>query len=271
VLALSFPQEATPFHAIGGRFIYHVSNAARTHDYDVLLLAAEENVSDLSRVAGSRLADGVVLMSVLTDDPRIRELRKLRFPASILGHPRDPGGLPWCDYDFEGAAALAVQELVRAGHRSLAFVGSTDREFRSGLNYAPRAVAGARAAARDAGVRLTVIRSSPSLGTLVRRTRALLATDPAPTAVIVHHQVPALPGILRQEGYSVPADLSYVVISATPDLASELPLARSDLPVQEMTEAAVELALAVVAGEAPAARLIPARFTRGQSIAPPRL
>ena len=41
---------------------------------------------------------------------------------------------PWCDYDFEGAAALAVRELIRAGHRSVAFVGSTDADFRAGLN-----------------------------------------------------------------------------------------------------------------------------------------
>ena len=68
----------------------------------------------------------------------------------------------------------------------------------------------------------------------------------------------------------MPQDMSLVVIGATADLVSELPLARSELPVREMTSTAVELALAAVEGEARADRLIPARWTRGRSIAPPR-
>jgi DNA-binding LacI/PurR family transcriptional regulator len=270
VIALSFPRETVPYHAIGGRFVHHVSTAARAHGHDLLLLSAEESVSGLRRVAGSRLADGVVVMSVLTDDPRIPVLNELGFPAALLGRPRASGGLPWSDYDFEGAAALAVRELVRAGHRALAFVSSSDAEFRAGLNYAPRAVAGARAAAREAGVHLTVMRSSSSHRTLVRRTQALLAADPAPTAVILHHEVPGMPAILREAGYSIPRDISLVVISATPDLASDLPVARSELPVQEMTRTAVELALASIEGEVSGGGLIPARWTKGQTIAPPR-
>jgi DNA-binding LacI/PurR family transcriptional regulator len=270
VLALSFPLEVDHYHAISGRFVHHMSTAARIRDHDLLLLSAEENIAGLHRVSGSRLADGVVLMSVLTDDPRIPVLQKLGLPAAVLGRPSDPGGLPWCDYDFEGAAALAVHELARAGHRSVAFVGSTDADFRAGLNYAPRAVAGARAAARERGVRLTVVRASRSHQTMVRRVRGLLGASHPPTAVIVHHHVPALPGILRAEGYEVPHDMSLVVIGATADLVSELPLARSELPVREMTSTAVELALAAVAGDERADRLIPARWTRGRSITSPR-
>lgn len=270
VLALSFPQEAAPYDSIGGRFVHHVSAAARRHDYDVLLLSAEENITDLRRIAGSRLADGAVLMSVLSDDPRVPALRKLGFPAALLGRPKEAGGFPWCDYDFEGGAALAVRELARAGHRSLVFVASTDEEFRTGLNYAPRAVAGARAAAREAGVRLGVMRASPSPRTLVRRTRAILASRPAPTALIIHHGNAALPSILREEGYEIPRDMSLAVVGATPELASEVPLARSDLPVAEMTAGAVRAALALIEGEAPDDHLIPARWIRGQSIVPPR-
>jgi DNA-binding LacI/PurR family transcriptional regulator len=269
VIALSFPQETASYHAIDGRFVHHVSTAARAHDYDLLLLAAEESVVGLRRVAGSRLADGVVMMSVLTDDPRIPVVRRLGLPAALLGRPRDSGGLPWCDYDFEGAASLAVRELVRAGHRSVAFVASPDGLFRAGLNFAPRAVAGARAAARESGVRLHVIRASSSHQTLVRRTRAILASDDPPTGIILHHEVQAMPGILRAEGYTIPRDMSLAVIGATPDLASEVPVSRSELPVPEMTSTAVDLALAAIAGESPHGGLIPARWTKGQTIAPP--
>lgn len=269
ILALSVPREAKSYHEIGWRFVHHINAAARAHDHDVLLLTGDDSVRDLRRIAGSRLADGAVLMAVLTEDQRIDALGELEFAGALLGQPADPRGQPWCDYDFEGAAARAVRELARAGHRSMIFVGSTDAEFRAGLNYAPRAVAGARAAAREADVHLAVMRSSPSHRTLARRVRALLASHPKPTAVVVHHAVPALPGILREEGYVIPRDMSVAVIGATPDLADEVPFARSELPIADMTATVVQLALARVEGETPASRLIPARWIRGRSIAPP--
>jgi DNA-binding LacI/PurR family transcriptional regulator len=269
ILALSIPREAESYHEIGWRFVYHINAAARAHDHDVLLLTGDDSVRDLRRIAGSRLADGAVLMAVLTHDQRVDALDDLGFAGAVLGRPADPRGLPWCDYDFEGAAARAVRELVRAGHRSIIFVSSTDAEFRAGLNYAPRAVAGARATAREAGVRLAVMRSSPSRRTLARRLLALLASEPTPTAVVIHHAVPALPGILREHGYVIPRDVSLAVIGATPDLVDEVPLARSELPIADMTTTVVEFALARIEGETPTSRLIPARWIGGRSIAPP--
>lgn len=269
VLALSLPREAGTYHPIGWRFVHHLSAAARSRDHDLLLLIGDNNVADLRRIAGSRLADGAVLMSVLTDDLRVTALHKLGFPTSLLGRPDVTGGYPWCDYDFEGGSTLAVRELARAGHRSVGFVASSDAEFRTGLNYAPRALAGARAAAREAGVQLSVMRASTSHRTLVRRTRALLAGRPAPTAVIIHHGIAAFPSILREEGYSIPRDISVAVVGATPELASDVPLARSELPVPEMTGGAVAAAVALIEGEPAEDLLIPARWTRGQSIASP--
>src|SRR5690606_28472702 len=100
--------------------------------------------------------------SVRTDEPRVPVLRSTGLPAALIGRPGDPRGVPWCDVDFEEAGGLAVRELVKAGHRTIAFLAATDGEFRAGMNYAPRCLAGVRAAAREAGIRLVVRR--PGLG-----------------------------------------------------------------------------------------------------------
>jgi DNA-binding LacI/PurR family transcriptional regulator len=277
VLALSGPDSSGPYQASAGRFVHHIAKAAHDYDHDLLLLTGEESIEGLRRVEGSRLADGAVLMSILTDDPRIDVLHKLRFPAALIGKPRDPRGLPWCDFDFEEAAATAVRELARAGHERIAFLASTDAEFRDGLNYAPRAVSGARAAARAGGIRLAVARSSDSHQTLAKRIHGLLRTDPAPTAIIAHNQSPYLLSILRDAGYEVPADISVVMVANTPDFVSEIPLARLELPVEQMTATAVDLAIGAVEGTVAMSdgrssthRMIPVRLTRGRSIAPPR-
>lgn len=271
VLALSGPDTSGPYQASAGRFVHHIAQAAHRYDHDLLLLTGEESIQGLRRVEGSRLADGAVLMSILTDDPRIELLRELRFPAALIGKPRDPQGLPWCDFDFEEAAATAVRELARAGHRDIAFLASTDAEFRDGLNYAPRTVSGARAAARAGGLRLSVVRSSASHQTLARRVRGLLDSDPTPTAIVTHYQSPWLLSILREAGYHVPTDISVVMVANTPDFVSEIPLARLELPVEQMTATAVDLAIGAVEGDGSSEhRLIPVRLTRGRSIAPPR-
>lgn len=277
VLALSGHWAPGPYQSSSGRFVHQLSQAARAHDHDLLLLTGDEGEDGLRRVAGSRLADGAVLMSVRTYEPRIPVLRSIGLPAALIGCPGDPEGLPWCDFDFEEAGALAVRELVRAGHRTLAFLAATDREFRDGLNYAPRSLAGVRAAARTAGVRLLVARASEGRATLTRRLHSLLGVEPRPTGLVTHHQIPMLTGLLRQLGYEVPQDLSVVLVGTTARDADELPLARLPLPVREMTSTAVKLALAAVERTAAGSRasrggehrLIPPRLVRGRSLATP--
>lgn len=278
VLALSLPP--TPgrstttdrYEPSGARFIHHISVAARTHDHDVLLLTGGEGEAGLRRVAGSRLADGAVLMSVRTRDPRIPVLRTLGFPASLIGKPADPQGLSWCDFDFEGGTALAVEELVRAGHRRLAMLTATKAEFRAGINYAPRTLAGAQEAAQVAGVGLQITRTSDSPRTLRQQVEAVLSGEPSPSALLIHGtpQAHLMLGLVRELGYALGRDLSVVIVGSGEELPSEVALTRVDLPVQEMSETAVEAAIAVIEGrQPPGHRLIPACLVRGDSVAAP--
>lgn len=273
VLALSGADASGPYRASSAQFVHHVAKAARGYDHDLLLLTAQEGVQGIRRIAGSRLADAAVLMSVLTDDPRIPVLRKLRFPGALIGKPRTARGLSWCDFDFENASAIAIRELASAGHRTVGFIASSDSEFRRGMNYAARALSGARAAARETDVRLHVARASRAHQTMVKRIRALLDCDPAPTAIVTHHELPLLTSILRDLGYVVPTDVSVVMVGSTPGSVTEIPLARLDLPIEHMASTTVDLAIHAIDAEGEpspeSGRLIPARLIHGKSIAPP--
>lgn len=267
VLALSQPSAGGTFRPTNGLFIHEINMAAREYGYDLLLLTSLEGIGGIRRVAGSRLADGAVLMSVRTEDPRIAVLRDLHFPAALLGRPNDPRGLAWCDFDFEGAAAMAVRELARSGHQAIVVVAASDGEFREGLNYAPRTIAGARAEARANGIVLTVIRRSPSQQTMARRLSQALATDPTPTAVVTHDDHAAVLSIARERGLSVPDDLSIVVVSDTSDHVTDPPLARVELPIADMARLVVTKAITALRGEEDTApTLIPPRLIRGRSI-----
>jgi DNA-binding LacI/PurR family transcriptional regulator len=269
VLALSEPALTGPKYRVDlGQFVHDLSRAAREHGYDLLLLGRDEGTDGIRRLAGSRIADGAILMGVLTDEPRVAVLRELGFPAALIGHTKDPRGLPWCDFDFEEAAALAVQQLTRLGHRSAIHIADIEDEFRKDLNYPPRLVAGARAEARRVGMRLTVMHRPVSDATLLRRLRRALDTDPAPTAIITSGEVPALPALLRETGRNVPRDISIIAVGSTSNL-SDPPQTRLPVPITEMSELAVALVVGTINGdEQPPPSLVPPRLIQGRSTAP---
>ncbi|WUO35530.1 LacI family transcriptional regulator [Streptomyces sp. NBC_00285] len=86
-----------------------VTTAARRFGYDVLLLTHDEGSEGVRSVAASGLVDGVILMDVQLDDPRIAVLRETGIPAALIGLPSDPVGLACADHDFAHAGALCAE------------------------------------------------------------------------------------------------------------------------------------------------------------------
>ena len=69
-----------------------VATTARTHGYDVLLLTGEEGPDAVRRIAGSALADAMILMDVELDDERLPLLRDTGQPPSSSACPPTPPG-----------------------------------------------------------------------------------------------------------------------------------------------------------------------------------
>ena len=275
VLALALPRAAGGYRAVDGRFAIDISDAARSHGYDVLLMTDQEGVPGLRRIARSGQADGAILMAVEMADPRIDAMRELGFPAALLGRSADDAVLPWTDLDWEAAAALAVHELAAGGHRDIAYLATTEHEIQARRGYAIRGVAGARRAAPETGAAVRVHESTGDMAVLTRRLKGLLTGERPPTALIVQH-VAALPHILAAvaaEGLRVPEDLSVMAVGNLPDDVGGRDLPRIELPVSEMSAEVTRLAVESITGEAqvPAAhRLIAPVLTPGPRVAPPR-
>lgn len=83
------------------------------------------------RVAASGLADGVILMDVELDDPRIPVLREQGTQAALIGLPDDSRQLSCVDHDFAAAGALRADHLGNLGHRDIAFIGYGSRDLRT--------------------------------------------------------------------------------------------------------------------------------------------
>ncbi|MDT0444465.1 LacI family DNA-binding transcriptional regulator [Streptomyces johnsoniae] len=273
VLVLAVPRESGKYRAMDGRFAIEISDAARGHGYDLLMMTEPDGVDGLLRIARSGLADAAVLMAVAQADPRVAALRELGFPTALLGHGdgREESGVSWVDLDWAAAVALAVHETAAAGHRRMVFWASADHEIEARRGYALHGLAGARTAAAETGADVRVQPSAADPALLRGRLRAALTAAPAPTALIVQHLIP-LPLLLAEVaalGLRVPQDLEIVLVGSLPDEPGGPALPRIDLPVGQMSAAVAGLAVEAIGGAAPRHELIAPRMAESQDVRPP--
>ncbi|GAA2403667.1 LacI family DNA-binding transcriptional regulator [Nonomuraea africana] len=248
VIALVLPLRAGMHLPVLMQFASSVVAMARRHDHDVLLMTADEGPDGLRRVAASSMVDGMVLMDVELDDPRVPLLRELDEPSVLIGFPADPSGLTCVDLDFARAGALCVEHLASLGHRRLALLGAPSVVYERGTGYARRTREGFVAAAGEAGVALPCEETFDEVASTVKD---LFARLPDLTGLVVHNEaaVGHVLGALRLLGKRVPDEVSVVAIC--PDDVAERaspPLTSVLIPAEDVGNRAVELLMAKLDG-----------------------
>ncbi|WP_337062658.1 LacI family DNA-binding transcriptional regulator [Kineococcus sp. G2] len=270
VIALVVPLHDAVDVGVVMQFVRGVVTTARAHEHDVLLLTQEETAG-LERVTSASLVDGLVVLDIGVDDPRVGVLARLGRPTVLVGIPRDPHGLPCVDFDFAGAARTAVAHLAALGHRRVGLVGATPSSVRRGAGYADRLCEGFLAGAADAGVATATAPCAATAEGARACLAELRARLPAPTALLVHNEaaLPHLLGALAAEGARVPADLSVVSIGAPG--AGERALTGLEVPALDIGRSAVEALLERIdAPRAGETRLLSSPLVDRGSTAPPR-
>ena len=254
------------------QFVRAVTTTARRHEYDVLLLT-QEDAGALERVTSGALVDGLVVMDIEADDPRVPLLARLDRPAVLIGLPRESRGLSCVDFDFARAARSAVDHLVRLGHRGIGLVSaSASSVHRAG--YVDRLRAGFEEAAAAAGVAVATSPCDPSPQAARACLASLRAQQGGLTALVVHHEaaLPHLLDALAEEGVRLPQDLSVVAVGSA-EVTGRLGRAVDllDVPVGEVGRVAVEMLAERLAGVGTAeVRLLTSTLAGHGSSAPPR-
>jgi DNA-binding LacI/PurR family transcriptional regulator len=138
-------------------FIETIASCARAEDHDVLLVTADEGSSGLTRLAGRRLCDAIVMMDIGAADARIPVAASLDVPVILIGVPDDSSGLHSVDVDFEHAGTLAVAELATAGHERVVLLGYAAEVVERDINFVRRFQRGTAAAAEARGLGHAVV------------------------------------------------------------------------------------------------------------------
>jgi DNA-binding LacI/PurR family transcriptional regulator len=160
------------------------------------------------------MVDGVVLLNVAHDDPRIAPLRAARQPGASVGLPRDTEGVDVFDLDFGEAARMLVDHLYERGHREIILVSPNEHVIRRGGAYVWRFRDAALERAARYGLRIHPYYGETQQPAMTQSIGAILDARPSATAMIVHNDavIAGLPAMLGARGVSVPDDLSVVGI-----------------------------------------------------------
>jgi DNA-binding LacI/PurR family transcriptional regulator len=192
-------------------------------------------------------------MDVQAADSRIAALRRLGMPVVLIGVPDRPTGLSAVDLDFAAAGTLAIDHLAELGHRAVGFVGQPPVVYERGTSYAPRLLAGLRAAAERHGIKLASAPCEASYDGLQSCASRLLAEQPETTGLLVHNEavLPSVVNIFRQHRKHVPKDLSVVAICPD-DMASTHAVAFTNIevPANDLGTIAVDMVMRQLEGQA---------------------
>ncbi|MFF5345095.1 LacI family DNA-binding transcriptional regulator [Streptomyces althioticus] len=251
IIALMVPLRTDMYVPVMMEIAIAVATTARTHGYDVLLLTGEEGPDAVRRVAGSGLADGMILMDVELDDERLPLLRESAQPAVLIGLPADTTGLTCVDLDFKATGALCVEHLAGLGHRDVAVIGEAPAVYERHTGFAERTLDGLRSAARDTGLRLLHRPCEGGYDATAATVARILDERPGTTGFVVQNEAAVEPllALLRQQGRAVPEDVS--VVAVCPEqvaVQASVRLTSVSLPAQEMGRHAVEQLVAKLDG-----------------------
>ena len=275
ILAMVYPEVESGVGSTGGEFIHAAGDRARELGYHLVLWPFRsddtEQVRDLVRQS---MADGVLIMGVRLDDPRIDLLESDEVPYTMIGRTRDVSQRRSVDIDFDATVEAAVDRLVELGHRQIAFINHSS-EFLA-LGHGPT-VRAAEAFARHVGQHgmeplVRQCDDSPLAGQAAAA--ELLTAHPGLTAFITMNELATFGvlGEVRDRGLTVPDDVSVLGIVTSPGVGAltSPTLSTMDAPTADLARLAVDQLVAQLDADRPSPpnRLLPCRFGRGATLAP---
>ncbi|ARC58181.1 Catabolite control protein A [Frondihabitans sp. 762G35] len=235
-------------HRMGATTLeFFTSAAARASElgYHLVLWPDEPTGDELTELLSSGLVDGVILMEVRMEDPRIERLTELRVPFTSIGRTRDPSGLPFVDIDFETTVRRSLDYLESLGHRRFGLViedlTGTPME---GYAPLPRTEETFRSECAARGLVGTVVNCGSSAPGGRKAASDLLAADPDVTAVMImkDDSTFGLVSGLTSAGRRVPEDVSVLSVASSTAAGAQHdpPLTTMNSPGRELGRLAAE-------------------------------
>lgn len=174
----------------------------------LLFTVAEDRRAEIDlyrRWWGQRRVDGVFVVDVRLDDPRIPVLKELALPAVVVGKAQSAGGLATVSTDDGAGARTVVRHFADLGHKRIAHVtGMAD------LWHTRVRSEALRDEARTVGIESVSVSADYTAEGGAQATSRLLKRRIPPTAILFDNDLMAVSGLgaAQRLGVEVPDELS---------------------------------------------------------------
>lgn len=241
------------------------------HPYHVLLRRALESQTapqgvqlvdlraDLTRMA--RLPSAVLIMHAVEGDPRLSFLQQAGVPAVLIGH--HPASF-WVAPDDEGGAHLATMQLLEAGHRQLAYLGSGPSQVAQDRQR------GFERAARTVGADTQLLAADFTVLGGYRAVRRAWEAGVRFTGLFAQSDESAIGAVAALEdlGLNIPGDVSVVGFDGLPELPLPYALTTVSQDIPRIASTALTLVGEAISGGIPRGEFIPVQLISGATVAP---
>ncbi|MCD1655857.1 LacI family transcriptional regulator [Treponema zuelzerae] len=243
---------------------YHlVMWAMKTHDLD-----------ELRQLVRHELVDGVILMEVRNNDPRIPYLKSEGLPIFLFGRDDSATEESFVDTDFSVTMYQSIARLSGQGHRKICFVNQSEETLRSGYGPVLRAHTAFETICRDLRLEGTeLLCPSDPLAGYWKASEYLKKNADATAFIVMNDKV--LSGVIKacaDNGKDIPQDVSIEALASSEAAATMLipSITAWEMEGDKLMELAVGQLIARLEGtyfEVPR-RLIPCTLVERSSSAP---
>jgi hypothetical protein len=227
MLALFFPVKERGINSADFAYVLGATDAARALGYHIFFWSAEgeEDIHSLIDLSRQGFIDGVLLMEVNINDSRLKLLKENNVPTSLIGRSDLQGGDElFADRDFEGAIALAIDNLVNLGHKNIGFINGPESLLKAEYGAVLRASQAFDHFASKQAITHREYFVEHSVKTGREFAKKFIKDKKRPTALISFN-IEATQGLFLESlinNFSIPEQVSVIDIAISKYLAEEL-------------------------------------------------
>ena len=237
--------------------IQGVSAACNALDYSVMLWLAEPDFErkTISQIMYNGLVDGVIVSSMLVDDPLIEKLSESKRPFITIGRNPTNEQVNYVDVDNRTGVYQAVSHILRTGHRRVAVINGPQNTIGGQDRYQ-----GYLDAMHERGIPVLaelVVEGEFSDTTGYLAMKQLLPKRPDAVFVASDAMAIAAMRAIGEAGLRVPEDIAVVGFDDIPPAATcKPPLTTVRQPIQRTGCVAAEMLIDLIAHPDPQPRRI---------------
>jgi len=172
-----------------------------------LVRDVHEEIAVYRRWFGEHRVDGVLVVDLRLEDPRIDELVRIGLPAVVVGGPLEGDILPAIWHNEAAVVTEATRYLAALGHTRIAHVCGVAH-----FVHTQQRVKAFLDSIRELGLEGETVETDYSAESGARATRKLLSSPAPPSAILFDSDLLAVTGlgVAQQMGFSVPDDVSII-------------------------------------------------------------